>query len=68
MVLTKRDLLPADHALPELRAPEALAVRAISSAAGSGLEELKEYFWKVVGQAKASQAVDSSVAWSEEDG
>ncbi|HEY5941121.1 MAG TPA: GTPase ObgE [Gemmatimonadales bacterium] len=68
VVLTKRDLLPADQALPEIRAPEALAVRAISSAAGSGLEELKEYFWKVVGQAKANQAVDSSVAWSEEDG
>ncbi|MGZ8398646.1 MAG: GTPase ObgE [Gemmatimonadales bacterium] len=68
VVLTKRDLLPADQALPEIRAPEALAVRAISSAAGSGLEELKEYFWKVVGQAKASQAVDSTVAWSEEDG
>ncbi|HEY8197408.1 MAG TPA: GTPase ObgE [Gemmatimonadales bacterium] len=68
VVLTKRDLLPADQTLPEIRAPEALSVRAISSAAGSGLEELKEYFWKVVGQAKASQAVDSSAAWSEEDG
>ncbi|MEO8089700.1 MAG: GTPase ObgE [Gemmatimonadales bacterium] len=68
VVLTKRDLLPADQPLPEIRAPEALAVRAISSAAGSGLEELKEYFWKVTGQAKASQAVDSNAAWSEEDG
>lgn len=68
VVLTKRDLLPADHALPELRAPEALGVRAVSSAAGSGLDELKEYLWKLVGEAKANQAVDSGGAWSEEDG
>ena len=68
VVLTKRDLLPADHALPEVRAPEALGVRAVSSAAGSGLDELKEYLWKLVGEAKANQAVDSGGAWSEEDG
>jgi len=68
VVLTKRDLLPADHALPELRAPEALGVRAVSSAAGSGLDELKEYLWKLVGEAKANQAVESGGAWSEEDG
>ncbi|MGI8817826.1 MAG: GTPase ObgE [Gemmatimonadales bacterium] len=68
VILTKRDLLPADQALPELKAPEALSVRAISSAAGSGLDDLKEYLWKVVGQAKASQVVDASTAWTEEDG
>jgi GTPase len=68
VVLTKRDLLPADHALPELRAPEALGVRSVSSAAGSGLDELKEDLWKWVGQAKANQAVDSDAAWAEEDG
>jgi GTP-binding protein len=68
VVLTKRDLLPADHPLPEVRAPEALGVRAISSAAGAGLEELKEYLWKLVGQAKASHPVDAGAGWSEEDG
>ena len=68
VILTKRDLLPADHALPELRAPEAVGVRAVSSAAGSGLEELKEYLWKLVGQAKANEAADSGAAWVEEDG
>ena len=56
------------HALANSSIRVALKVRAISSAAGSGLEDLKEDFWKVVGQAKASQAVDSSAAWSEEDG
>ncbi|MDQ3208192.1 MAG: 50S ribosome-binding GTPase, partial [Gemmatimonadota bacterium] len=68
VILTKRDLLPADQALPDVSAPEALSVLAISSAAGSGLDDLKEYLWKVVGQAKASHPVDSSAGWSEEDG
>ncbi len=68
VILTKRDLLPADHPLPEVKAPEALSVRAISSAAGSGLDDLKEYLWKVVGQAKATHAVDTNAGWSEEDG
>jgi len=68
VILTKRDLLPADDPLPELRAPEALGVRAVSSAAGSGLDELKEYLWRLVGQAKANQAADSDAAWAEEDG
>ena len=68
VILTKRDLLPADHPLPELRAPEALDVRAISSAAGSGLEELKEYLWKLIEQSKANQPADSGAAWVEEDG
>jgi GTP-binding protein len=68
VVLTKRDLLPADHALPELHAPEALGVRAVSSAAGSGLDELKEYLWRLIEQAKANQPVDSGAARAEEDG
>ena len=68
VILTKRDLLPADHPLPELRAPEALDVRAISSAAGSGLEELKEYLWKLIERSKANQPADSGAAWVEEDG
>jgi GTP-binding protein len=53
IVLTKRDLLPADHPLPELHTPTAVGVRAVSSAAGFGLEELKEYLWKLVDQSKA---------------
>jgi GTP-binding protein len=54
VVLTKRDLLPADHALPDLHAPEAVGVRAVSSAAGLGVEELKEYLWRQVDEAKAN--------------
>ncbi len=67
VVLTKRDLLPADHPLPELRAPEALGVRTVSSAAGTGLDELKEYFWRLIGQAKASQVADAGAGLAEEE-
>ena len=54
VILTKRDLLPADDTLPELRAPEALGVQAVSSVAGVGVEELKEYLWKHVEHAKVT--------------
>ena len=56
VVLTKRDLLPAGQPLPELRAPDALGVLAVSSVAGQGVEELKEYLWRIIEQAKAAAA------------
>jgi GTPase len=68
VVLTKRDLLPDDHPLPELRAPEALGVRAVSSASGAGLDELKEYLWSLTGEAKASQAADAGAGLTDEEG
>jgi GTPase len=52
LLLTKRDLLAPDDSLPAVHAPEAASVLAVSSAAGSGLEELKEFLWKFVGEAK----------------
>ncbi len=58
VVLTKRDLLPEQDAVPEVSAPGALGVLAISSAAGSGLEELKEFLWRTVGQVKAEAPVE----------
>ncbi len=54
VILTKRDLLSADHPLPALDAPEAVGVRTVSSAAGTGVEELKEYLWKLVEDTKAT--------------
>jgi GTP-binding protein len=54
VLLSKRDLLPEGDALPELDAPDAQGILAISSAAGTGLEDLKEYLWKFVESAKAS--------------
>jgi GTPase len=59
VVLTKQDLQPADHPLPQLRAPEAAGVQAISSATGQGLEQLKECLWKFVEEAKATEATET---------
>jgi GTPase len=58
VILTKRDLLPPGDPIPELRAPDALGVRAVSSVAGHGVEELKEYLWKLVDQTKAAAAAN----------
>jgi GTPase len=55
VLLTKRDLLPPGDALPTVNAPDAAGVLAVSSAAGTGLEELKEYLWKFVEAAKATE-------------
>jgi GTP-binding protein len=64
VLLTKRDLLPPEDAVPVLDAPEAAGILALSSAAGTGLEELKEYLWKFVETAKAEEAPVE--AWGEE--
>jgi GTP-binding protein len=65
VLLTKRDLLPADSPLPTISAPDAAGVLAVSSAAGTGLDELKEFLWKFVESAKADDA--SVEAWQQED-
>jgi GTP-binding protein len=57
VVLTKRDLLEASATLPPIMAPESAGVTVISSAAGTGLEELKEYLWRFVESAKATAPV-----------
>jgi GTP-binding protein len=54
VVLTKRDLLPPSASLPDIAAPEAAGVLAISSAAGTGLDELKQFLWGFVEQAKGA--------------
>jgi GTP-binding protein len=65
VLLTKRDLLPAGHPLPRVAAPEAAGVLSVSSVAGTGLDELKEFLWKFVETAKAE---DTPVeAWQHED-
>ena len=55
VVLSKRDLLPTGEALPDLEAPGALAVVAISSVAGQGLDELQETLWRVVSAARQAE-------------
>jgi GTP-binding protein len=62
VVLTKRDLLPPGGELPSIDAPEAAGLLAISSAAGSGLEELKEYLWRFVESAKGEEELEAPEA------
>lgn len=63
VVLTKRDLLPADATLPELRTPDAAGQLAISSASGAGIEELKARLWTLVQAAKAADTAGRH-AWT----
>jgi len=55
VVLSKRDLLPEGDEVPMLDAPDAVSQLAISSASGAGLEELKEYLFRFVADAKANE-------------
>src|SRR5215208_4502173 len=59
VLLTKRDLEPVGRSLPELRAPAAAGVLAVSSVSGAGVEELKEYLWKLVQGAKAREPAET---------
>jgi hypothetical protein len=47
-----------------MTAPDAAGILAVSSAAGTGLEEVKEYLWKFVEQSKAQEAPVE--AWQQE--
>jgi GTP-binding protein len=66
VLLTKRDLL-GGAPLPMLSAPDAVGVLAISSASGEGIEELKEYLWKLVERTKSMETTETVAPWEEED-
>jgi GTP-binding protein len=70
VVLTKRDLLIDDSELPAFDAPDALRVTAISSAAGSGIEAVKELLWSVVQDARTLEGEplddDDHAIWEDE--
>ncbi len=63
VVLTKRDLLPADAVLPALDAPDAADQLAISSASGAGIEQLVERLWTFVQAARAAETAGHD-AWT----
>jgi GTP-binding protein len=67
VILTKQDLLSHGSPLPQLHAPEAAGILAISSASGGGIDELKEHLWKQVKQAKSTQAANPAALWMDED-
>ena len=56
LLLSKRDLLADGDALPEVEALTSMGTLAFSSVAGAGLEEVKEYLWKAVAEARAAEA------------
>jgi GTP-binding protein len=60
LLLTKQDLLPPGAPLPQLHAPHAAGVLAVSSVAGRGLDELKELLWQQVQRARTAETVEST--------
>jgi GTPase len=58
VIFTKRDLLPDGEDVPALDAPDAAATFEISSAAGTGLEELKEWLWQFIAEVRAAEAAE----------
>ncbi|MGH7579838.1 MAG: GTPase ObgE [Gemmatimonadales bacterium] len=65
VLLGKLDLLPPGAEVPAVRAPDAAGILAFSSAAGTGLDEVKEYLWKFVETARSEEAPVE--AWRRED-
>jgi GTP-binding protein len=53
VVITKRDLLPADQRPTAIRADSAWAVFTVSAVTGAGLDQLLEALWSKVGEVKA---------------
>jgi 50S ribosomal subunit-associated GTPase HflX len=66
VLLTKVDLLGPGQPLPGLDAPDAAGVMAISSAAGQGIEQLKEYLWQRTQRVKQEESEDVA-PWIEEE-
>ncbi len=58
LLLTKQDLLPPGAPLPQLHAPHAAGVLAVSSVAGRGLDELKELLWQQVQRTRTAETVE----------
>ncbi len=56
LILTKRDLLPDESPTPVVDAPDAQLVTTISSAAGTGLDALKESLWTAVQAVRDTEA------------
>ena len=65
VLLTKRDLLPVSAPVPALDAPESAGILSVSSASGAGLEEVTEYLWRFVEQAKTEEVPVET--WQEEE-
>jgi GTP-binding protein len=67
VVLSKRDLLPEGAELPAVDAPDAAGILAVSSASGSGIEELIEYLWRFIEAARAAEPAADPLALPDDD-
>ena len=59
VVLSKRDLLPDDAALPAIDAPGAVAVLTVSAAGRLGIDELLEAVWRLVETARVEDRTET---------
>ncbi|MEO8448654.1 MAG: GTPase ObgE [Gemmatimonadota bacterium] len=59
VVLSKRDLLPDDATVPEIDAPEAIAVLTVSAAGRLGLEEFIQAVWRLVEAERAEDRTET---------
>jgi len=67
VVLTKSDLLPEGEPQPMVTAPEAAGTFTISSVAGTGLEDLKEFLWRFVEAARREAAATEAEYVDQDD-
>jgi GTP-binding protein len=66
VLLTKLDLQRPGDPLPQLNTQGAAGLLATSSVTGEGVEELKEYLWKLVKEAKSREAAEPAAPWLED--
>jgi 50S ribosomal subunit-associated GTPase HflX len=59
VLLSKRDLLSADAAMPAPDAPDARGVLPISAASGAGIDELRESLWVLSRELRAELRAES---------
>ncbi len=59
VVISKLDLQPPQDPLPQIDAPLAAAVLGVSSVAGTGLDELKEFLWRFAETAREEEAANA---------
>ncbi len=67
VLLSKLDLQEPGSRLPQLHTPGAAGVLPVSSASGKGIEELKEYLWNLVQQAKIEDTEEAGAVDPEEE-
>ena len=63
VILSKTDLLPPDEPLPELSAPDAWGIFAVSSVTHKGLKEVLPLLWEASQKAGAGEQPDAEDGW-----